>query len=434
MKKNALIVFFISVFVCGSILVFFPRTSYALTASELQTQIDSKRKEKEKLDAENVKLQQQIQETGQQAQTLQNTVKILDTTQKKLQNDIQVTQNKIVGTTLTIDQLKIEIDKTIQKIEGDKEAIGEAFRNMAAVEDKSMIENMLEYDTLGEIWNGLETIQRFQQSLRTRVNDLSNLEKDYEKKKSDLEGKKTDLVNLKGELADRKIIVEQNKQAKSTLLVQTKSKEALYKELLAKNIELGKKFEQELFDYESQLKVAIDQSKIPTQRSGVLSWPLDIVKITQRFGATVDSKRLYVSGTHNGVDFGTPVGTLVKSVFDGIVKGSGNTDQQYGCYSYGRWLLIEHPNGLSSLYAHLSFSKVAVGQSVHAGDVIGYSGGQPGSNGSGYSTGPHLHLSLFASQGVSVQQYTQSKFCKQVQIPIAGANAYLDPLAYLPSI
>lgn len=434
MKKNVLLGIILGAYICGNILVLFPQTSFALTAAELQTQIDNKRKEKEKLDAENVKLQLQIQETGKQAQTLQNTVKVLDTTQKKLQNDIQVTQNKIAGTALTIDQLAIEIDKTVQKIGSDKSAIGEAFRNMAGVEDSTIIENVLQYKTLGEIWDSVETIQKFQQSLRTRVNDLSNLEKEYEKKKNDLEGKKTDLVNLKSELADRKTIVEQNKQTKTTLLVQTKSKEALYKELLAKNIELGKKFEAELFDYESQLKVVIDKSKLPTQRSGLLSWPLDIVKITQRFGATVDSKRLYVSGTHNGVDFGTPVGTAVKSVFDGVVEGTGNTDSQPGCYSYGRWVLIKHTNGVSSLYGHLSFSKVSAGQSVNAGDVIGYSGGQPGANGSGYSTGPHLHLSLFASQGVSIQQYTQSKFCKQVQIPIAGANAYLDPLAYLPAI
>jgi len=434
MKKNVFITFLVYVYICGNMLVFFPYTVRALTTVELQTQIDAKRKEKEKLDAENIRLQIQIQETGKQAQTLQNTVKVLDTTQKKLQNDIQVTQNKIVGTTLTIDQLTIEINKTIQKIERDKSAIGEAFRNMALAEDKSMVENMLEYKTLGEIWNDLETVQRFQQSLRTRVNDLSNLEKDYGKKKIDFEGKKSDLVNFKGELADRKVIVLQNKQAKSTLLVQTKSKEVLYKELLARNTELGKKFEQELFDYESQLKIQIDQSRIPTRRSGILFWPLDSIKISQRFGATVDSKRLYVSGTHNGVDFGIPVGTPVKSISDGVVEGSGNTDLQSGCYSYGRWILIKHSNGLSSLYAHLSFSKVSVGQSVNTGDVVGYSGGQPGSNGSGYSTGPHLHLTLLASQGVSVQQYTQSKFCKQVKIPIAGANAYLDPLAYLPTL
>jgi murein DD-endopeptidase MepM/ murein hydrolase activator NlpD len=140
------------------------------------------------------------------------------------------------------------------------------------------------------------------------------------------------------------------------------------------------------------------------------------------------------SGTHNGVDFKASVGTPVKAVLGGIVKGTGNTDDQAGCYSYGRWVLIEHPNGLSSLYAHLSQSRVSQGQSISTGEVLGYSGGQPGVFGSGYSTGPHLHLGLYASQGVEVKQYTQSLFCKKVFIPVASANAYLDPLAYLPAL
>ncbi len=414
--------------------IFIPHVSHALSIDELQAQIETKRKEKEKLDTENKQLQVQIQETGKQAQTLSNTVKVLDTTQKKLQNDIKITQTQIVGTSLTINQIGQEIDNTIEHIETSKEAISEAFRNQFVVENQSVVENILSYKTMNEVWNSIETIQTFQSSLRAKVSELSKLKKTYEDKKSNLEGKKKDLVGFESELADRRVIVEQNKQTKTTLLNQTKSKETVYKELLAKNVELGKKFEQELFDYEFQLKVQIDKSKLPTKQSGALVWPLDRITITQRFGKTVDAQRLYVSGTHNGVDFGVPVGNAVKSISGGVVSGTGNTDSQTGCYSYGRWILVKHDNGLTSLYAHLSGSRVAVGQVVSTGETIGYSGGQPGSFGSGYSTGPHLHLSVFATQGVSVQQYTQSRGCKQVSIPIAAANAYLDPLMYLPPL
>jgi len=415
-------------------LIYIPHVSHALSIEELQSQIEAKRKEKEKLDAENRQLQVQVQETGKEAKSLSNTVKVLDTTQKKLQNDIKITQTQIVGTTLTIDQLGQEIEKTIDQIDTNKDAISEAFRNQAVAEDQSVIENILSYKTMNEVWNSIETIQTFQSSLRAKVSDLSKLNKTFQEKKDNQEGKKKNLVGLESELADRKVIVEQNRQTKTKLLNQTKGKETVYKELLSKNIELGRKFEQELFDFEFQMKVQIDKSKLPTKQSGALTWPLDKIRITQRFGRTVDAQRLYVSGTHNGVDFGVPVGNAVKSISSGIVSGSDNTDLQSGCYSYGRWILVKHDNGLTSLYAHLSGSSVAVGQVVAGGDTIGYSGGQPGSFGSGYSTGPHLHLSLFATQGVSVQQYTQSRGCKRVSIPIAAANAYLDPLMYLPPL
>src|SRR3989338_9133501 len=138
------------------------------------------------------------------------------------------------------------------------------------------------------------------------------------------------------------------------------------------------------------------------------------------------------------------MGTAVKSVLSGTVQGTGNTDEMNAqlrregkpiCGSYGRWILIDHDNGLSSVYGHMSSSVVSQGTRVETGQVIGYSGGTPGVNGSGYSTGPHLHLGLFASQGVEIRQFTTSRNCKHTIVPVAlGPSAYLDPLDYLPAI
>jgi murein DD-endopeptidase MepM/ murein hydrolase activator NlpD len=124
------------------------------------------------------------------------------------------------------------------------------------------------------------------------------------------------------------------------------------------------------------------------------------------------------------VDFRASIGTPIKAVLSGTITGTGNTDAQKGCYSYGKWVLIKHPDGLSSLYGHLSLIKVTAGQSVATGEVIGYSGQ------TGYATGPHLHLTILASQGVEVQRYSSSINCKNVDIPIADIKAYLDPMLY----
>lgn len=424
----------VSIGVCTLFLFASFSTLHALTVDELKQQISTKQKEKAALDAENLRLQAQIDQTNKQAKTLQGDVKVLDTTQKKLQNDIKVTQNKIKTTELSIQKLSLEINSTANKIEKNKNAMGEALRALNRTDEETIIQSFLQYKNLSEVWNGIETIRQFQNSMKQKTDELLNLNNDLKDKKDESEENKKDLTDLTSELGDRKKIVDLNKQVKVTSLAVTKEQESAYRKKLAENIERGKQFEQELFQFESQLKAQIDISKIPVEQGGVLGWPVDIVRITQRFGKTVDAKRLYVSGTHNGVDFGIPVGTQVKSVSAGIVKGYGNTDDEVGCYSYGRWLLIEHPNGLSSMYAHLSAVKVSVGQNIARGEVIGYSGGQPGMSGSGYSTGPHLHLGLFASEGVTIQKYTQSKFCKQVSIPVAeGLNAYLDPLGYLPA-
>lgn len=84
----------------------------------------------------------------------------------------------------------------------------------------------------------------------------------------------------------------------------------------------------------------------------------------------------------NAVDFGAPVGTKVVASAAGTVlvaKGSGYNG------GYGSMIVINHPDGSQTLYAHLSKVSVSVGQSVSQGETIGLSGN------TGQSTGPHLH-------------------------------------------
>lgn len=92
---------------------------------------------------------------------------------------------------------------------------------------------------------------------------------------------------------------------------------------------------------------------------------------------------------HNGIDIAIPEGTPVKPVTDGTVVFSG---QRPG---YGYTVLIEHNNGMVSLYGHNSRLAVAQGQRVDSNTVIAFSGN------TGRSTGPHLHFEAWQS-GVNV--------------------------------
>jgi murein DD-endopeptidase MepM/ murein hydrolase activator NlpD len=86
--------------------------------------------------------------------------------------------------------------------------------------------------------------------------------------------------------------------------------------------------------------------------------------------------------------------------------------------------VVQHANGLSTLYAHLSQISVAKGQSVSTGQVVGYSGM------TGYATGPHLHFTVYVSSVLTFKQYT-CKAGPTVTIPIAPPSGYLNPLSYL---
>lgn len=88
---------------------------------------------------------------------------------------------------------------------------------------------------------------------------------------------------------------------------------------------------------------------------------------------------------YNGIDIGTPVGSTVYAAAAGIVIISRDSGWNGG---YGEYVVIAHPNGTQTLYAHLSAASVAVGQNVAQGQVIGLSGT------TGKSTGPHLHFEV----------------------------------------
>ena len=88
---------------------------------------------------------------------------------------------------------------------------------------------------------------------------------------------------------------------------------------------------------------------------------------------------------NNGVDLAAPTGTPILAAADGrvIVSRAGGYNGGYGSY-----LVISHPNGTQTLYAHLSQNSVFVGQSVAQGQIIGAVGN------TGKSTGSHLHFEI----------------------------------------
>jgi len=85
---------------------------------------------------------------------------------------------------------------------------------------------------------------------------------------------------------------------------------------------------------------------------------------------------------HSGIDIYAPHGSKVLATADGVVEFAG----WYG--DYGKTVIIRHPSGYLTLYAHLSQIDVKEGQRVKAGDVVGRVGS------TGRSTGPHLHYEV----------------------------------------
>ena len=106
---------------------------------------------------------------------------------------------------------------------------------------------------------------------------------------------------------------------------------------------------------------------------------------------------------HPGIDLGAPRGTKIKAPLSGTVRAIGDTGLVNGCSSWGKWILIDHANGLSTFYAHQDVISVEPGDKVKTGEVIGYTGN------TGYSTGPRLQFTVYATAAVEVRKFSEIK-------------------------
>ncbi|OJI08434.1 hypothetical protein BK005_00795 [bacterium CG10_37_50] len=404
---------------------------WADTISDLQNKVADFQSQRQKLAEEIAALQKQLLTTKTQSASLKNEIAKIELTRSKLAKEIQKIQVEIKQAGVNINQLAGQITDKKERITANQISLEEILRSINHFDRIDLLASLLTKQSLADWWAQFTNLDRLQSSLDSKLKSLLGLKQQLEVKKTDQEITKKNLDKLENQLADQKKIADVTKKTKDDLLSITKNKEVNYQKLLADRLAKMKKVQEEIDKAESDLNLTVNPSLLPKTGTGALSWPLDKIIITQNFGLTAFAKNnttLYGGRGHNGVDFGTSVGTVVKSARSGVVLGTGDTDKVCKGASYGRWILIQHDNGLTTLYAHLSLIKVSTGQSIETGQTIAYSGN------TGYSTGPHLHFTVYASDGVKIGNLVSKvPGCGTYNLPLGTSGAYLNPLSYLPA-
>lgn len=404
-------------------------TAYGQSPDDIQSKINERTEAIKELEREIAEYQKQIAELGSQASTLSATLKSLDLTRKKLEADIKITENKVADKNAEIKSLGGQIVDKEKNIEDNRRVIKSSLVAMNEFGSRSLPEIMLGNSSIASAWNALDELAAVQRGVADRIVELNQIKSNLEENRRATEKARADLIALTAQLNDQRKVVLNTTEEQNALLKETKQSEAEYQKILAQRKALKESFENEIEELEAALKSSIDPGSIPAAGKGVLRYPLDNIRITQYFGNTAfatQNPSVYNGQGHNGVDFAATIGTPVKSAALGTVVATGNTDLACPRASFGKWILIRHTNGLSTLYAHLSVISVDAGQTVARGETIGYSGN------TGFSTGPHLHFTVYASDGVAVDTYN-FKSCAgaRIQMPLlTQKGAYLNPLSY----
>ena len=434
-----------SVLSCAALLVavfVFSPIMHAETIDELKRSIQERNDEITRLEEEAKKFREEVTLQQERAKTLSGELTRIDRLISGLKNNITLTERKIGAKELEIGVLGSEIREKQASTDRLQSGLGAALRVLSQRDNESMALVLVKKPRLSDFLQEVDQFSSLQTKILGSIDALREIRKEIETKKGEAEEKKSELEDMKFDLRGRKATQEGEKRTRAELLIATKNQEKKYQELMQEAEKKRAALEQEIHAIEDKIRITIDPSLLPSRGRGVfglllpksvLSSCITTVKadpgtncLTQHFGYTAFAAVGGYNGSgHNGVDFRADIGTPVSSVEKGTVAATGDTDIACRRASYGKWILVRHPNNLTTLYAHLSAIGISAGDAVERGGRIGYSGM------TGYATGPHLHFSVFATQGVRVENI-RSRVCgTTMTVPVAAINAYLNPLDYL---
>lgn len=267
-------------------------------------------------------------------------------------------------------------------------------------------------DTFDALLFGRDRLFEAGTGVQEALSNITNLRNALVREHDLASEKKVEVASVKFQLEQQNAYLENSRRNKETLAAQAAADQAKYSDIVSDLEKQRKAIEDEIEQLDAARAGKIDLSSIPNFSSGVLGYPVKSPHKTQGYGKTTFTKWYTF---HNGVDFADAVGTPVLAAEDGEVIAMGDE----GKYAYGKWIAIQHKNGLTTLYGHLSKQSVKKGERVDRGEKIGLMGS------TGYSTGSHVHFGVYTSESFEI---VKSSSVKGLLIP---TGAHINPEKYL---
>ena len=237
--------------------------------------------------------------------------------------------------------------------------------------------------------NRLEVLKRIIDSDINLISEIKKERAQIEAHKKKLEEDRAKLVELEKAALAKQAEIEQKKAERNVVLQKAQNDRAVamqaIEELNASSAQISAMLKERQAARAAAAAAAAQSagqgsSYTWVQGTGQLGWPVS-GEITSPYGYRVHP----IWGTtiyHSGIDIGVDEGTPVHAADSGVIIWSG----WMGGYGYA--VVIDHGNGLSTLYGHNSELAVDEGQSVSKGQVVAYAGS------TGNSTGPHVHFEV----------------------------------------
>lgn len=360
----------------------------AQTADELQSQIKEKQSRIKEIDSLIGNYKTKIVKQQAESASLENQIALLENQIKEKELAVERAQAQIDSLTLEITMLQNEIEVKGASIKRQKELIAGLIKKISQSDTTTPFEILLSKKSLSEYFSATEELQRLNNDLGQTVSRLKVIKSELEAKRAEEETKKKKVEEEKRRLTKEAFSLEEERSFKESLVIQTKNSENEFQRILYELKQQQQGESTDISKLEQRLREQLASADEALARGDTyFSWPADPSRgVTAIFhDPTYPFRNLFA---HPGIDTRQKVGTEIKAAAGGYVAWT-KTGR-----SYGNYMMIIHTNGLATVYAHLSKFIAKPDTFVNRGDVIGLSGGAPGMQGAGLSTGAHLHFEV----------------------------------------
>lgn len=300
--------------------------------------------------------------------------------------------------TITEQRVAVENDITLnerqlaeaqKRLEGREAVFYKRVRDIYINGRLSYLDVVIGSKDFSDFANRLEVLKRIIDSDINLISEIKKERAQIEAHKKKLEEDRAKLVDLEKAALAKQAEIEQKKAERNVVLQKAQNDRAAamqaIEELNASSAQISAMLKERQAARAAAAAAAAQaagqgSSYTWVQGTGQLGWPVS-GEITSPYGYRVHP----IWGTtiyHSGIDIGVDEGTPVHAADSGVIVWSG----WMGGYGYA--VVIDHGNGLSTLYGHNSELAVDEGQSVSKGQVVAYAGS------TGNSTGPHVHFEV----------------------------------------
>ena len=379
-----------------------PVPASAASSAEIQKEIDA-------LEARNAEIQKEINAIQKQYNANLSQMEDIVARKEAIDQEITLLSSKIETANAQIAAYGQLIADTQDKLDDAEEELVELSQKhrerIRAMEENGQVtywEVLFQANSFTDLLDRLNMVEEIYAADRSRIEQMRIAADLVEASRINLTNEKADLEGVREELAADQAALEAKRGESDGLLYDLEQKAEEYEILMAESEVLQEELMQEIAQMEVKLedakydeylaKLALQGENPPSDAS----WTMPVSgKLTSPFGMRVHPVLGYAR-MHNGIDLAAAQGTPIYATRAGKV-----TRTSYQAGGAGNYVSINHLDGFSSIYMHMTHYVVSEGQSVSQGQLIGYVGS------TGISTGPHLHFG------------------------ISYAGTYVNPLAYI---